>query len=118
MNQGVKYESVEEYIASFPPDIQLKLEHLRSCIREACPEAVECISYGMPTYKLNKALVHFAGYRHHIGFYPTPSAIQKFKSELRQFNTSKGAIQFPLENDVPVGLVQRIVQFRKKELKG
>ncbi|MCA6078194.1 iron chaperone [Fulvivirga sedimenti] len=118
MSQRRKHATVDEYIANFPPDIQSKLEHMRFCIREACPEAFECISYGMPTYKLSRALVHFAGYQHHIGFYPTPSAISEFKNDLREFHTSKGAVQFPLENDIPCSLVQRIVRFRVKELNG
>lgn len=106
---------VDEYIASFPTDVRAKLEALRKVIREAAPEADETISYGMPTFKLHGNLVHFAAYERHIGFYPTPSAMEAFEGELSKYKRSKGAVQFPLDGPLPLALVRRMVEFRVKE---
>jgi uncharacterized protein YdhG (YjbR/CyaY superfamily) len=88
---------------------------MRQTIREAAPGATEAISYRMPTFKLNGNLVHFAAFKNHIGFYPTPSAIERFKEELSPYKWAKGSVQFPLDKPVPYALVKKIVTFRVKE---
>ncbi|MDD4923212.1 MAG: DUF1801 domain-containing protein [Dehalococcoidales bacterium] len=110
-----KYATIDEYIASFPANIQSILQQMRQTIHEAAPEAMEAISYQMPTFKLNGNLVHFAAFKNHIGFYPTPSGIEKFKTELSQYKWSKGAVQFPLDKPLPFDLVKKIVAFRVQE---
>lgn len=111
-----KYETVDEYIASFPPDVQKRLEEIREAIREKAPDAQEAIAYGIPTFKLNGNLVHFAAFRQHLGFYPGgPSAIEAFKKDLTKYELSKGTIRFPLDEETPLALVKRIVEFRVKE---
>ena len=109
------YSTIDEYIAIFPENVQSILSELRSVIKKTAPDAKEKISYQMPTFTMNGNLVHFAGYDKHIGFYPTPSAIEKFKNELRDYKTSKGAIQFPIDKALPYELIIRIVEFRVKE---
>ena len=110
-----KFKDIDEYIQSFPPAIQKILEQLREIIHENAPGAEETISYGIPTFKLNGNLVHFAAFEHHIGFYPTPSGIEVFEKELAPYKHAKGSVQFPLEKQIPYDLVKRIVQFRVKE---
>jgi len=111
-----QFKTIDEYIKIFPQDVQSILERMRQTIRKAAPEAVESISYQMPTFKLNgKNLVHFAGYKNHIGFYPVPSGIRAFKKELSQYKTGKGSVQFPIDKPVPYDLVKKIVMFRVKE---
>jgi uncharacterized protein YdhG (YjbR/CyaY superfamily) len=110
-------KEVDNYIHDFPKEVQEKLELLRATILEIAPNAKEVISYKMPTYKLSQNLVHFAGYEKHIGFYPTPSAIEKFKHEFGNYKFSKGAVQFPLIEDLPIDLIKRMVAFRVSELK-
>ncbi|MBC9797374.1 iron chaperone [Sinomicrobium weinanense] len=112
---GTNFKTVDEYLDTFPQRTRKILEKVREAIRETAPEAEEVISYQMPTYKLGKNLVHFAGYANHIGFYPTPSAITAFADELKGYKTSKGAVQFPLDHPLPLELITRIVQFRIKE---
>lgn len=109
------FRTVEEYLDTLSPDIREIAEKLRQTIRKAAPEAKEVISYQMPTYKLGKILVHFAVHEKHIGFYPTPSAINAFADELKSYKTSKGAVRFPLDRPLPLGLITRIVKFRVKE---
>ena len=106
---------IDRYIAGFPAEVRVKLEDIRTIIRKAAPKAEEVISYGMPAYKQNSVLVYFAASKNHIGFYPTSKPIVKFKDQLTAYKTSKGAIQFPLDRKMPVGLVTRIVKFRIKE---
>ncbi len=106
------FESVEEYIASYPPEIQVILEKVRQTIRKAAPGAGESISYGMPTYKLKRVLVHFGAQKTHLGFYPTPSGIEAFKEELAGYDTSRGTIRFPWGHPIPYDLIMRIVEFR------
>ncbi|MFW9850753.1 MAG: iron chaperone [Candidatus Thorarchaeota archaeon] len=109
----VKFKTIDEYISSFPPDVQKILEDLRKVIRDAAPDAQETISYGMHAFNLNGNLVFFAAFKHHIGFYPRgPSAIEAFKKELASFEVSKGTIRFPLERPIPRALVKKIVKFR------
>ena len=111
-----QFKTIDEYIKIFPQDVQSILERMRQTIRKAAPEAVEAISYQMPTFKLNgKSLVYFAAYKHHIGFYPVPSGIKAFKKELSQYKTGKGSVQFPIDKPVPHDLVKKIVIFRVKE---
>jgi uncharacterized protein YdhG (YjbR/CyaY superfamily) len=110
-----EYKTIDEYINSFPPDIQSILKKMRQTIREAAPGAEEVISYHMPAFKLNGILVYFAAQKHHIGFYPTASGIAAFKAELTSYNWSKGTVQFPLDKPIPFDLVKKIVTFRVKE---
>jgi len=109
------YNSIDEYIEQFPADIQIVLQEIRSVIKEAALEATEKISYQMPTFFLQGNLVHFAAYKNHIGFYPVPSGIEKFKEELSQFKGAKGSVQFPLDKPMPMDLIRRIVLFRVEE---
>ena len=110
-----KPKTIDEYIAMFPKDVQKILENLRQVIRETAPTADETIDYGIPTFKLNGNLVHFAAFKNHIGFYPTPSGIEAFKKELSHYKQSKGTVQFPLDKPIPFDLVKKIVEFRVKE---
>lgn len=114
-----KFKTIDEYIETFPKEIQTMLGKMRQTIRKAAPGAVEAISYQMPTFKLNgKNLVHFAAHPKHIGFYPAPSGIEAFQKELFRYKSSKGAVQFPLDEPIPSDLVRRIVLFRVKEESG
>jgi uncharacterized protein YdhG (YjbR/CyaY superfamily) len=106
---------IDVYIAAFPEEVQKKLKELRKTIRETAPDAQEKISYQMPTFAQNGNLVHFAAFKQHIGFYPAPSGIEKYKDELAKYKTSKGAIQFPMNEEIPLDLVREIVKFRLKE---
>jgi uncharacterized protein YdhG (YjbR/CyaY superfamily) len=108
-------DTIDSYTGTFPAEVGTILERLRQTIREAAPEAREGFSYRIPTFKLNGNLVHFAGFKSHIGFYPAPSGIEAFREELKDFKVSKGAIQFPLDKPIPFDLVRRIVEFRVKE---
>jgi len=108
-------KSIDEYIAAFPGEIQKRLQELRSTIRKAAPQAEETINYAIPTFTLNGNLVHFAGFKNHIGFYPAPSGIEAFKKELSVYEGAKGSVQFPLEKPLPLALVTKIVKFRVKE---
>ena len=105
-------KTIDEFIAGYPKETQLLLQELRECIHKEAPEATETISYGIPTFKLNGNLVHFGAYEHHIGFYPASKAMQVFKQEMKQYKTSKGAVQFPLDQPLPLDLVRRIVKYR------
>lgn len=111
----VGFKSIDEYIATFPVEVQVLLEELRATIKAAAPEAEEKISYQMPTFFLTGNLVHFAAYRKHIGFYPSSSGIQAFKRELSVFKGAKGSVQFPLDRPLPLELVGRIVKYRVAE---
>lgn len=112
-NRG--FNSIDEYIASFPEDIQNILNDIRATIRAAAPEATEKISYQMPTFFLNGNLVHFAAFKTHVGFYPTPSGIDEFKAELSKYKGGKGSIQFPIDQPVPLDLIAKIVKYRISE---
>lgn len=110
-------KDINDYIASFPPATQELLEQMRSTIQKAAPDAVEAISYAMPTFKLNgKNLVHFAGYEKHIGFYATPTGHEAFKDDLSKYKQGKGSVQFPINEPLPLDLVARIVKFRVGEM--
>jgi uncharacterized protein YdhG (YjbR/CyaY superfamily) len=112
-----EFQTTDEYIKTFPKDVQSVLEKTRQTIRKAAPEAVEAISYQIPTFKLNdKNLVHFAAFKNHIGFYPTPSGIEAFKKKLSQYKVAKGSVQFPFNRPIPYDLLEKIVIFRTKEI--
>ncbi|MFH6982913.1 iron chaperone [Marinoscillum luteum] len=108
-------QSVDEYIADFPIEVQEILKAIRKVIQQAAPEATESISYGIPTFSQNGVLVHFGGYKQHIGFYPAPRAIEVFKEELSGYEGGKGTIKFPLNKPIPMELITRIVQYRLAE---
>jgi uncharacterized protein YdhG (YjbR/CyaY superfamily) len=111
-----QFKTMDEYIAMFPKNIQDILEKLRCTIRESAPKSKETINYGIPTFKLNgKNLVHFAAFKNHIGFYPTPSAIIAFKKDLTPYKQAKGSVQFPTDKPLPFNVVKKIVKFRAKE---
>ena len=115
--QKKQYKTIDEYIETFTKDVQSILEKTRETIRKAAPGAVEAISYQIPTFKLNdKNLVHFAAFKNHIGFYPTPSGIEAFKKELSQYKGANGSVQFPLNRPIPYELLEKIVIFRSKEI--
>jgi uncharacterized protein YdhG (YjbR/CyaY superfamily) len=106
---------IDDYIDSFPEETRRLLEQMRSTIRKSAPQADEKISYQIPTYYYNGNLVHFAAFKNHIGFFPTPGAIKAFEKELKPYKTSKGTIQFPLTDPLPLKLIERIVKFRVEE---
>jgi uncharacterized protein YdhG (YjbR/CyaY superfamily) len=108
-------KNIDEYIATFPKDVQKILEELRTTIRKAAPEAEEVISYQMPAFKYHGMLVYFAAYKKHIGFYPTPSGIEAFRKELAVYEAAKGSVQFPIGNPLPLNLISKIVKYRVKE---
>ena len=110
-----KYETIDEYINSFPKELKQLLQEVRKTIRKAAPSAEEAISYQIPTFKLNGNLVHFAAFKNHIGFYPGSKAINIFSKEIVSYKSSKGAIQFPLDKPMPLTLIKKIVRFRVKE---
>jgi len=107
--------SIDEYIATFPEETQKILQNLRAAIKASAPDAQEKISYQMPTFALKGNLVHFAAYKNHIGFYPTPSGIEAFKQELSLYEGAKGSVQFPIDEPLPLELIGRIVKFRVAE---
>lgn len=109
------FSSIDEYIATFPEATQTILEELRATIKAAAPDAAEKISYQMPTFFLKGNLVHFAAFKNHIGFYPAPSGIEAFKGELSKYESSKGAVQFPIDKPLPLKLISKIVQYRATE---
>lgn len=108
--------SIDDYIASFPPEVQGRLLELRALIRAAAPDATETISYAMPTFDLNgRHLVHFAGYAKHIGLYPVPDTMEAFGKELEPYKRGKGSVQFPLDRPMPMDLIRRMIEFRIEE---
>ena len=108
-------KTIDEYISQFPPEVQEILNKLRKVIKEAAPEAEEKLSYQMPTFYLKGNLVHFAAYKNHIGFYPTPSGIEAFRDKLSAYRGAKGSVQFPIDKPLPYELVSEIVKFRVAE---
>jgi uncharacterized protein YdhG (YjbR/CyaY superfamily) len=107
--------NIDEYIAGCPRDVQEILEKIRATIRKAAPDAEEAIKYQMPTFTLKGNLVHFAAFKKHIGFYPVPTGIEKFKNELSAYEGGKGSVKFPLDKPIPFALIGKIVKFRVKE---
>ena len=112
---GNDMDVITAYISQFPEEVQSKLNELRSLIRELVPTATEKISYQMPTYYLEGNLVHFAGYKNHIGFYPAPSGISAYEEEIKKYKYAKGSVQFPVNAPLPIDLISRIVKFRVDE---
>ncbi len=108
-------KNIDDYIDSFPREVRQLLEKIRLTVRKAAPKAEETISYGMPAFRLDGILVWFAGYKHHIGFYPGASGIAAFKKELSAYKGAKGSVQFPIDKPLPLALVSRIVKFRLEE---
>ena len=107
--------AIDNYISTFPTATRKALRQIRTAIKDAAPEAEEAIKYGVPTFVLNGNLVHFGGFKSHVGFFPGPSGITKFKDELSKYKGAKGSVQFPLDEPMPVALVTRIVKFRVGE---
>jgi uncharacterized protein YdhG (YjbR/CyaY superfamily) len=108
-------KDVDEYISSFPKEVQRLLEEVRATIKKVAPGAEEVISYQMPAFKFHGMLVYFAGYKNHIGFYPMPSAIETFKKELSVYKSAKGSVQFPTDSPLPLNLISKIVKYRVRE---
>lgn len=108
-------KTIDEYIALFPKDVQAILEKIRATIKKSAPTAQETINYQIPTFTINGNLVHFAAFKSHIGFYPTPSGVEKFKEELSIYEGAKGSVKFPLDKPIPYTLIGKIVKFRVKE---
>lgn len=106
---------IEEYINNSEASHQIKLKQIYAIIKEIVPEAEETLSWGMPTFKLEGNLVHFADNKKHLGFYPGNSGIEKFESEFKDYKYSKGAIQFPYDKELPIELIKKIVEYRIKE---
>jgi uncharacterized protein YdhG (YjbR/CyaY superfamily) len=115
MERSQKISSIDEYIAAFPDNVQAILKQMRAVIHAAAPDAKEKISYGIPTFYTSENLVHFAGYTHHVGFYPASSGIEHFRNELAGYELSRGTVRFPLDKPIPYDLVTRITEFRVKE---
>lgn len=110
-----KPSTVDEYIAAFPADMQKLLQQMRQTIRKVVPDAEEVIGYGIPTYKLNGNLVHFGGFKNHVGFYPAPHGLQAFADELSKYKGAKGSVQFPKDEPLPIDLIKRIVEYRVQQ---
>jgi uncharacterized protein YdhG (YjbR/CyaY superfamily) len=110
--------TIDDYIAGFPLEVRRVLMRIREAIRRAAPDAEEAIKYRMPTFVLNGNLVHFAAFKDHIGFYPTPSGIERFRDELSPYKHAKGSVQFPLDKPMPLDLIEEIAEFRAKEARG
>jgi uncharacterized protein YdhG (YjbR/CyaY superfamily) len=108
-------KSITEYINAAPKEAQKRLREMRACIRAAAPGAEESLKWGMPAFSYRRILVTFAAFKHHIGFYPTPSAVKAFANDLSKFATAKGSIQFPLEKPLPLPLIRKITAFRVRE---
>jgi uncharacterized protein YdhG (YjbR/CyaY superfamily) len=108
--------SIDDYIAGFPSDVQSLLKQVRATIKKAAPDATEAIKYRLATFILNENLVHFGAFKNHIGFYPTASGIEAFKDNLSPYKSSKGAVQFPIDKPMPLSLIAKIVKFRVKDV--
>ena len=110
--QGAKPKNIDEYVDSFPPKVQKLLQQVRKTVHKAAPKATEVISYGMPAFKMKRVLVYFAAYEYHIGFYPTGAGIAAFQHEITGYKNSKGAVQFPIGEPLPLDLITKMVQYR------
>lgn len=110
-------QDVDKYISTFPKKVQQELTQLRNMVRELAPQAVETMAYGIVGYKLNnKPLIYFGGYKNHIGLYATPSGHAEFVAELAKYKQGRGSVQFPLDQEIPYGLIERIIKFRIAEV--
>jgi uncharacterized protein YdhG (YjbR/CyaY superfamily) len=114
-SQKVRPKNITEYINAAPKGAQKKLREIRACIRKAAPGAEEGMKWGMPAFSYRRILVMFAAHQHHIGFYPTPSAVKAFADDLSKYDTARGSIQFPLEKPLPLPLIHKITKFRVQE---
>ncbi|MGN6265707.1 MAG: iron chaperone [Ginsengibacter sp.] len=114
-SKHVVYKSIDDYISGFPVEVQYLLQQVRLKIKELAPHAEEAISYGIPTFKLNGNLVHFAAFKNHIGLYPTPSGLEEFEKELSPYKQGKGSVQFPLDKPLPLDLIGKIVAYRVRK---
>jgi len=114
-SQETGFRTIDEYIATFPDDVQALLQAVRATIHAAAPDAVERISYGMPAFAQEGNLVYFAALKHHIGLYPTSSGIAAFQQEISAYESSKGAVKFPKDQPMPLDLITKIVQYRVTE---
>jgi uncharacterized protein YdhG (YjbR/CyaY superfamily) len=112
--KAVQAQTIDEYISGYPKPVQKLLQSVRVAIKKAAPKAEEAIKYGIPTFVLNGNLVHFGGFKNHIGFYPAPQGIEEFKKELSVYEGAKGSIKFPLDKPMPLALISKIVKFRVK----
>ena len=109
-------KTYEEYCLDFPEETQIILENLKNFIQNLLPESELCINYGIPTFKMKgKNVIHFAGFRNHIGLYPGSEVIEIFAEKLKKYKTSRGTVQFPLTEELPFDLIQEIVEFRKEK---
>lgn len=115
MAREITANTIDEYIAGFPEDVQDILRKIRDTIKEAAPDSLEAIKYQISTFVLHGNLVHFAAFKKHIGFYPAPSGIAAFKKELSSYKSAKGSVQFPLDGPIPFDLIRKIVIFRVQE---
>jgi uncharacterized protein YdhG (YjbR/CyaY superfamily) len=111
-------KTIDEYIAGFSSEKREILERMRTTITEVAPGAKEAIKYQIPTFVMNENLVHFAAFQRHIGFYPTPSGIERFKDELSVYEGAKGSVRFPIDREIPWQLIKKIVAFRVEEVRG
>ena len=109
------FHSIDEYLATFPKDVQKILQELRATIQAAAPDAEEKISYQMPTFALKGNLVYFAAWKTHVGFYPGANGVKTFAQELAKYETAKGSVRFPLTDPLPLELISNIVKFRVVE---
>lgn len=107
--------AVDAYLAGFPEEVRQVLEQVRAAIRAAAPDAQETIKYGLPTFVLHGNLVHYGGFKQHVGFYPVPSGIEAFRAELARYPQGKGSVRFPLDEPMPLDLIARIVRYRVEE---
>lgn len=111
------YKSFDDHIKSFPKEKQEKLKSIRELVRKTCPNAIETIRYGIPTFQLNgKNMIHFAGYENHIGFYPSPNGLKEFSKELQPYVSGKGTAKFKWDQPIPWSLIEKIIKFREKEI--
>jgi uncharacterized protein YdhG (YjbR/CyaY superfamily) len=110
-----KSQTIDEYIEAARPEAREKLREMRACMRKIAPDAQESLKWGMPAFSSRRILVMFAGFKRHIGFYPTASAVKAFAKDLEGFKTAKGSIQFPLERPLPLALIRRIMKSRVRE---
>jgi len=110
-----KVQTVDEYISTYPENIQRRLRDIRKIVKKMAPDAVEKISYGMPAYTYKGMLIYYAVHTHHIGLYPYPSTLEAFRNELAGYRTSKGTVQFPHDKPIPTDLISDIVRYRVQE---
>jgi uncharacterized protein YdhG (YjbR/CyaY superfamily) len=111
-NTATSPTTIDQYIAGYPKEVQKLLQQVREAIRKVVPDAEEAISYGIPSFKLNGNLVHFGGFKQHIGFYPGAGGIKAFEKELSAYKGAKGSVQFPIDQPMPLDIITAITKFR------